>query len=199
MNSSGKRKNVSLVRTNERIEEEERLFLTFMLAAEVYGIEIMAIKEIIEYSELTFVPMVPKYIRGIINIRGNVVPVIELSSRLGQQGQPSEVSRRTCIVIVEVAYEDEMIDIGIMVDAVNEVLEIAAENIGPAPIFGANIRTDFISGMGNVDDKFVVLLNIDFVLSIEELSAIDQVAQGETSAAEGAGPQAVEEDDDNGK
>ena len=148
-------------------------YLTFILGGETYGVSILVIKEILEYNEPTLVPMMPDFIRGVINLRGSVVPVVDLSLRLGKE--TTEVAKRTCVVIIEVQYENESMEIGVVVDAVNEVLDIAPENIESAPNFGAKIRTDFIHGMGKVDEKFVVLLNIDHVLSIEELSMLDQV------------------------
>ena len=147
-------------------------YLTFILGGETYGVSILVIKEILEYNEPTLVPMMPDFIRGVINLRGSVVPVVDLSLRLGKE--TTGVAKRTCVVIIEVQYENESMEIGVVVDAVNEVLDIAPENIESAPNFGAKIRTDFIHGMGKVDEKFVVLLNIDHVLSIEELSMLEQ-------------------------
>jgi len=106
----------------------------------------------------------------VINLRGSVVPVIDLSARFG--GKPTEVGRRTCIVIVEVSYEDSRHDIGIIVDAVSEVLEIPDCEIEPPPSFGARIRADFIFGMGKVAGKFVILLEINKVLSVEEIASL---------------------------
>lgn len=144
-------------------------FLTFVLGSDVFAIGILAIKEIIEYQELTVVPMMPEAIRGVINLRGAVVPVIDLSARFGRR--PSNVTKRTCIVIVEVRGEDERQDIGVVVDAVNQVLEIHPSEIEPAPAFGTKIRTDFIRGMGKVQSKFVVLLDVARVLSLDEIGA----------------------------
>jgi len=149
-------------------------YLTFVLAGETYGVSILVIKEILEYNEPTVVPMMPDFIRGVINLRGSVVPVIDLSLRLGKE--TTEVAKRTCVVIIEVQHEDERMEIGVVVDAVNEVLDISPDAIESAPNFGAKIRTDFIRGMGKVDDKFVVLLNIDHVLSIEELSMVNDAS-----------------------
>lgn len=154
-------------------------YLTFVLGGEVYGVSILVIREILEYQEPTAVPMMPEFIRGVINLRGSVVPVVDLSLRLGKQ--VSEVGKRTCVVIIEITHEEDKMQIGVVVDAVNEVLDIAPESIEAAPSFGAKIRTDFISGMGKIDDKFVVLLNIDHVLSVEELSMIDQAASSPAS------------------
>jgi purine-binding chemotaxis protein CheW len=150
--------------------EQQSQYLTFMLGGEVYAIGILRIKEIIEYGQLTEVPRMPEFIRGVINLRGAVVPVIDLSSRFGKQA--STVSRRTCIVIIEVQHEDEQHVVGVMVDAVNEVLDIPAGEIEPAPSFGAKIRTDFIRGMGKVEGKFVILLDVDHVLSLDEMSSL---------------------------
>ena len=148
-------------------------YLTFMLSGEVFAIGILAIKEIIEYGGLTVVPMMPECIRGVINLRGAVVPVMDLSSRFGRPA--TGVTKRTCIVIVEIETAGEQQVVGVMVDAVNAVLEIAAADIEPAPAFGAKIRTDFIAGMGKVNGKFVILLNVDNVLSTEEVGALAEL------------------------
>jgi len=145
-------------------------YLTFTLGGEMFAVGILNVKEIIEYGNLTEIPMMPAFIRGVINLRGAVVPVVDLAARFG--GKASEVQRRTCIVIVEVAQEDAKHDIGIMVDAVSEVLEIPADEIEPPPSFGARVRADFIAGMGKVASKFVIILDIERVLSVEEMAAI---------------------------
>jgi purine-binding chemotaxis protein CheW len=160
-------------------DEAPSQYLTFALGGEMFAVGILNVKEIIEYGHLTEIPMMPTFIRGVINLRGAVVPVIDLSARFG--GKPTTIDRRTCIVIVEVADEDTRHDIGIMVDAVSEVLDIPGSEIEPPPTFGARIRADFIFGMGKVDGKFVILLNIDKVLSVEEIA---QLTSAENSAAE---------------
>jgi purine-binding chemotaxis protein CheW len=144
--------------------------LTFMLGGEVFAIGILTVKEIIEYDNLTTVPMMPECIRGVINLRGAVVPVMDLAARFGRRA--AEVTRRTCIVIVEVEGPESRQDIGVIVDAVNEVMDIPASEIEPAPAFGAKIRTDFIRGMGKVGGKFVIILDTNHVLSVEELAGI---------------------------
>jgi len=146
---------------------EQSQYLTFMLGNEVFAIGILAIKEIIEYSGLTVVPMMPPAVRGVINLRGAVVPVMDLAARFGKPA--TEVGKRTCIVIVEVISEHERQDIGVIVDAVNEVLDIAPGDIELPPSFGARIRNDFICGMGKVGNRFVILLNANRVLSVDEL------------------------------
>ena len=155
-------------------------YLTFQLAGESFAIGILSIKEIIEYHTLTEVPMMPACVRGVINLRGAVVPVLDLLARFGRP--PSQVTKRTCIVIVEVASADERQVIGVVVDAVNEVLDIDADDIEPPPTFGANIRTDFIQGMGKVKARFVILLNVQQVLSIDDLQAASAVASKNTAS-----------------
>ena len=149
---------------------DESQYLTFRLAKEMFAIEILSIKEIIEYSQVTEVPMMPEFVRGVINLRGSVVPVVDLQARFGRNS--SAVGKRTCIVIVEVNVVDEVQDIGVVVDAVSEVLAIKAESIEKAPSFGARIRPEFISGMGKVDDQFVIILNVEKVLSVDELAEV---------------------------
>lgn len=153
---------------------ETRQYLTFALGGEQFAVGTLSVKEIIEYGQLTTVPMMPPSIRGVINLRGAVVPVIDLGARFG--GRRTEVGRRTCIVILEVEHAEEQQVIGVVVDAVNEVLEIAPADIEPPPAFGAHIRTDFIQGMGKVGGKFVILLDIGRVLSVDELAALTQAA-----------------------
>lgn len=158
-------------------DQGSQQYLTFTLNAEVFAIGILNIKEIIEYGTLTEIPMMPAFIRGVINLRGAVVPVVDLSARFG--GKQTSVARRTCIVIVEMSQmvEDAEIrqDIGIVVDSVNEVLEIPPGEIEPPPAFGARIRADFIQGMGKVAGKFVIILNIDRVLSVDEMAQLAAV------------------------
>lgn len=151
-------------------------YLTFMLSGEVFAIGILAIKEIIEYGGVTEVPMMPECIRGVINLRGAVVPVMDLSARFGKA--PTALGKRTCIVIVELVTGGERQVSGVMVDAVNAVLDIAAAEIEPAPAFGARIRSDFILGIGKVNGKFVILLNVEQVLSLDMGTLPEPVAAG---------------------
>ena len=155
---------------------EQSQYLTFLLDGEMYAIGILAIKEIIEFDKLTTVPMMPRFVRGVINLRGAVVPVMDLLARFGKP--PSPVTKRSCIVIVEVANDEERQVIGVAVDAVNEVLDIAPADIEPPPAFGARIRSDFIHGMGKVKGKFVILLDLDHALSMDELAAPADFAAG---------------------
>jgi purine-binding chemotaxis protein CheW len=145
-------------------------YLIFNLGSESFALAILQVKEIIEYGQLTEVPMMPEVVRGIINLRGSVVPVIDLAIRFWKH--PTRIGRRSCIIIVELTDTEQHQVIGIVVDAVNKVTEIAQGNIEPAPAFGSRIRTDFIAGMGNIDDRFVVILDAAKVLSLDELAAL---------------------------
>ena len=158
-----------------------RQYLTFTVAGEMFGIAISSIKEIIEYRDPTEVPMMPGFMRGVINLRGRVVPVIDLSVRFGRG--KGENTRRTCIVIVEIHQDEQQLDIGVVVDAVSAVLEIADADIEPPPQFGAKLRADFINGMGKVGEKFVIILDIDRVLSVEELAMLGGEQQAPAGAA----------------
>ncbi|MCB8745330.1 chemotaxis protein CheW [Rhodoferax sp. U2-2l] len=154
---------------------EEKQYLTFMLGGEMFSISILSIKEIIWYANLTEVPMMPACIRGVINLRGAVVPVMDLSNRFGKPSTP--VVKSTCIVIIEVptTVEGEHQNMGVVVDSVQAVLEIPTTEIEPAPSFGAKIRSDFIEGIAKVNGKFVILLNVNRVLSTEEIGQMGQV------------------------
>jgi len=158
----------------DQAQDEEGQYLTFNLSEEMFAIGILNIKEIIEYGQLTTVPLMPAFINGVINLRGAVVPVVGLAARFGDK--QSDVTKRTCIVIIEVTGDEGKQDIGVVVDAVSEVLEIPDSEIEPAPGFGAKIRADFIQGMGKVNGKFVIILNVDKVLSMDELSMATEVA-----------------------
>jgi purine-binding chemotaxis protein CheW len=158
------------IKTDSAKVVEQKQYLTFTLGGEMFSIGILCIKEIIWYAQLTEVPMMPACIRGVINLRGAVVPVMDLSTRFGKA--PTAVSKSTCIIIVEIEADadGERQNMGVVVDAVQEVLEIASSDIEAAPTFGAKIRSDFIEGIGKVNGKFVILLNVNSVLSTEEIS-----------------------------
>jgi len=160
---------------------EPRQYLTFTLGGEMFAVETLSVKEIIEYGQITAVPMMPPSIRGVINLRGAVVPVIDLKARFGAPA--TEVTRRTCIVIIELGAEDEHQVIGIVVDTVSEVLEIPPSEIEPPPAFGARIRADFISGMGKIAGHFVILLDMGRVLSVDELSTLSALSGRQEPAA----------------
>ena len=158
--------------------QEEAQYLTFLLGGDMFAIGILHIKEIIEYGSLTEVPMMPAFIRGVINLRGAVVPVVDLAARFGRK--PAEITRRTCIVIIEVETDEEKHDIGVVVDAVSEVLEIPDAEIEPPPSFGTRIRADFINGMGKVKGKFVIILSVNNVLTLDDLVMLGQAGGAES-------------------
>jgi purine-binding chemotaxis protein CheW len=155
--------------------ENQGQYLTFLVGTDTVAIAIDDVNEIIEISNITRVPMTPDYIKGVINLRGNVVPVVDLSARLGHV--VSEISKRSCIVLVEIETDEDTQSIGMLVDQVNEILEIPESNIQPAPEFGSDIRVDFIQAMGRVDDDFIILLEISRVLSVSELATLSKVTQ----------------------
>jgi purine-binding chemotaxis protein CheW len=145
-------------------------YLTFQLGDEEYGVEILKVQEIIRMQEITRVPKTPEFVRGVINLRGKVIPVISLREKFGMPSIDDTV--KTCIVVVQVLRNDVDIIMGVIIDEVREVLDIAAENIEQTPSFGASIDTEFIRGMGKVGAKVKMILDIDKVLSVEEVSAM---------------------------
>lgn len=166
-----------------QIGSDQRQYLTFLLGNETFSIDILSIREIIWYTAPTEVPMMPECILGVINLRGSVVPVMDLCNRFGRPTTP--VSKSTCIVIVEVdaATGGGRLNVGVVVDAVHAVVEIPPTEIEPAPSFGAKIRRDFISGIGKVGGKFVILLDVGQVLSVSEVSALGEMVAAEPETA----------------
>lgn len=156
--------------TEERAPARGQQYLTFTVAGETFALPIACIKEIIEFRQPTDVPMMPPFMRGVINLRGHVVPVVDLAARFDRP--LADVTRRSCIVIVELFQDDAQHDIGIVVDAVSAVIDVAHARIEPPPSFGARLRADFISGMANLDNAFVIILEADKVLSLDELGAL---------------------------
>ncbi|HRI89180.1 MAG TPA: chemotaxis protein CheW [Candidatus Hydrogenedentes bacterium] len=149
-------------------------YLTFLLDREIYGIDILKVQEIVGLLPVTKVPRTPAHVHGVINLRGNVVPVIQLRAKFGMQSQ--EDTRKTCIVVVQVAGASKGIAIGIIVDEVSEVLSIANDQLAPAPEFGSSVDAVFILGIGKVGDRDIVLLDIDRVLSWGDLTMTRQAA-----------------------
>lgn len=145
-------------------------YLTFTLGEALFAVGTLNVREIIEYGHLTPVPLMPPSILGVINLRGGVVPILDLGQRFGQGA--TQVSRRSCIVILEVQRSGIDQVIGIVVEAVNAVLEIPEQDIEPPPSFGSQIPTDFLIGMGKLDTRLVVLLDIGRVLSLDDLQLL---------------------------
>ena len=158
-------------------EENANQFLVFNLGEEPYGVEILRVKEIIEYDGLTRVPMSPDYIKGVINLRGNVVPVVDVMTLFTRNSV--HITAKTCIIIVEIVGEEESFQAGILVDSVKEVVDIQSENIDSAPTFKTQVGTDFIQGIGKIGDDFVILLNLKLLLSLDELSQISERMKNE--------------------
>jgi purine-binding chemotaxis protein CheW len=145
-------------------------FLSFMLGQDMFAIGILAVREILEYAGVTQVPQMPPAISGVINLRGTAVPVLDLALRL--ERAPSPIGKRTCIIVVEVDGDDGPFVIGILVDAVNAVLDIPAADIEPAPSFGSQVRAELLQGIGKVQGRFVLLLNVRHVVSEQEIAAL---------------------------
>jgi len=150
--------------------DEPLQYLTFLAAHEMFAVNTLSVREIIEYNQVTAVPMMPVFLRGVINLRGSVVPVVDLMARFGKGS--TVLGSRTCIVILEAASEGESQVLGVVVDSVSEVIEILDADIKPAPAFGNRIRTDFIKGMTKVRGEFVTLLQIEHVLCVEEMAGL---------------------------
>ena len=150
--------------------ETRSQYLAFSSGGETFAIDIRSVREVIQYGGLTEVPLMPPFIRGVINLRGSVVPVIDLALRLGRA--QADIQRRTCVVILEVPTAEGTTVIGILVDSVNEVLDIGASEIDPAPSFGHDIRAEFISGVGKVNGRFIILLEVQHVLSVQEMATL---------------------------
>jgi purine-binding chemotaxis protein CheW len=152
------------------VPREVQQYLTFLLGGETFALSIQAVKEILQYTAPTAVPMMPDCVRGVINLRGSVVPVMDLAVRFGRE--PCVVGRKTCIVIVEMPADGAMHRFGVLADAASEVLEIGADAIEPVPEFGARIDSRFVCGLGKVAGKFLVILDASQLSLLGELGAL---------------------------
>ncbi|MGE4560371.1 MAG: chemotaxis protein CheW [Desulfobulbus sp.] len=148
-------------------------YLTFKLQDEVFGLAIGKVREVLDFTSITKVPRTPDYMRGVINLRGSVVPVVDLHLKFGLE--PSEKTVNTCIIIVEIDMEGEITVLGALADSVQEVVELEPEQIEPAPKIGTKLNTEFIKGMGKRDEEFIILLDIDKVFSNDELAQVQRV------------------------
>jgi len=153
---------------HKALTEREGKYLTFALGSEEYGLEILKVREIIGYMDITAVPQTPSYIKGVINLRGQVIPVIDLRAKFGME--TAQITDETCIIVVEIQQEGRKFNTGIIVDHVQEVLDIDGENIEGPPQFGSSVNTDFILGMGKVGESVKILLDIDKVLGNCDMS-----------------------------
>jgi purine-binding chemotaxis protein CheW len=158
-----------------------RQYLTFQLGDEMFGLDVSHVREILEFNTVTKVPKTPEYMRGVINLRGSVVPVLDMRLKFGLSQTEKTVD--TCIIVVEVSFEDETTIIGALVDSVQEVFELDPGEIEPAPRIGIQLKTEFIKGMGKRDDHFIILLDIDKVFSSEELTVAHSTEEGSLKKA----------------
>jgi purine-binding chemotaxis protein CheW len=154
--------------------DKEGKYLTFTMAEEGYGIGILKIKEIIGMMPITTVPQTPEFVKGVINLRGKVIPVVDLRLRFGMDSM--DYTERTCIIVVEIKGQPGTVMIGIVVDSVSEVLNIKGDDIEETPTFGTNLDTDYILGMAKMEGGVKILLDIDRVLSAEEIADLEKAA-----------------------
>jgi purine-binding chemotaxis protein CheW len=159
---------------------KEGKYLTFALAQEEYGLEILKVREIIGYMAITAVPQTPHYVKGVINLRGQVIPVIDLRAKFGMES--AEITEESCIIVVEIAQGSQTFSTGVVVDHVQEVLDIDDQDIEEAPQFGSSVDTNFILGMGKIGDSVKILLDIDRVLGADDLSEFDGMSLGTDEA-----------------
>lgn len=160
----------------------ENKFLSFKLGAEEYGVEILSVREIIGLLDITPLPQTPDYVKGVVNLRGKIIPVINLRTRFGLE--TVSYTDQTCIVVVEVtsAFDDESYHIGVIVDTVSEVLDITQSQIEPPPEFGNSVNADYVKGMGKLEHRVVILLDINKVLSHSEMESINSAADQSADA-----------------
>jgi purine-binding chemotaxis protein CheW len=151
---------------------ETTQFLTFKLADEVFALDITKVREVLDFTTVTKVPRTPEFLRGVINLRGSVVPVVDLRLKFGMARTESSVN--TCIIITEVTVDNDTTILGALADSVQEVLDLEPGNIAPAPKIGTKLKTEFIKGMGRRDDRFIIILDIDKVFSADELALVKQ-------------------------
>jgi purine-binding chemotaxis protein CheW len=198
-NAGGEMEAVEEVK-NEEVKngevENQTQHLTFLLAGEEFAIGILQVREIIKYDTLTKVPMVPAYIRGVINLRGSVVPVVDLAVKFGLPESP--VTKQSCIVIVETALEGERTVMGVVADSVKQVIDLAPADIEAAPLFGTKVRVDFLHGLGKAGKKFVLILDIDRILTVEELGEIGSVKKDLQDEAPASGPRGAAREEGSG-
>jgi purine-binding chemotaxis protein CheW len=154
----------------QKIKNREGKYLTFVLGKEEYGLEILKVREVIAYTDITLIPKTPSYIKGVVNLRGQVIPVVELRVRFGME--PTEVNDQTAILIVKTTQKGRETDIGLIVDRMEKVLEIGYADIEDVPPFGVGVDVTYVLGLGKVNESVMMLLDIDKILSGDELDSI---------------------------
>jgi purine-binding chemotaxis protein CheW len=160
---------------------ETTQYLTFKLGDEVFALDIAKVREVLDFTAVTKVPRTPEFMRGVINLRGNVVPVVDMRLKFGLTRTEKTVN--TCIIIVEISLDGDTTVLGALADSVQEVLDLGPGQIEPAPKIGTRLRTEFIKGMGKRDEQFIIILDIDKVFSVDELSLVQDAGQTEAPVA----------------
>ncbi|MDH3997938.1 MAG: chemotaxis protein CheW [Desulfuromonadales bacterium] len=166
----------------ENVAAESCQYVTFSLGEELFGVEVTRTREILSLTPVTKVPQTPEYLLGVINLRGQVVPVVDMRLKLNLEA--GEETEDTCIIVVEVQVDGEPIIVGALADAVREVLEIRSDQIEPPPRLGTRLNTEFIKGMGKINDEFLILLDIDRVFNSDELALVQDVGEVEVPEVE---------------
>ncbi len=156
---------------------EVRPYLTFTLDEELFAVDVAKVREVLDYTVITKIPRTPEYMRGVINLRGSVVPVIDLRLKFGMSKTENKLD--TCVIVLEIHLDEETIILGALADSVQEVFELEPDQIDPAPRFGTRFKTDFLKGMGKRDEKFIMILDIDKVFSTEELIIVQEVEKSD--------------------
>ena len=160
---------------------EVRQYLTFKLGEEVFGLDVGKVREILDFTTITKVPRTPGFMRGVINLRGSVVPVVDMRVKFGMSATEKTVN--TCIIVTEVELEGDTTVLGALVDSVQEVFELEPSQIEPSPRIGTKLKTEFIKGMGKRDERFIILLDVDKAFSAEELSLVSTSAEAQDIAS----------------
>lgn len=158
---------------------EVRQYLTLTLDNELFAVDVAKVREVLDYTTITKIPRTPEYMRGVLNLRGSVVPVVDLRLKFGMS--KTENKKNTCIIVLEIALEDEVIIWGALADSVQEVFEFEPEQIEPAPKFGTKFKAEFLRGIGKRDEKFIMILDIDRVFTTEEIAVVQETGQAEVT------------------
>ena len=170
---------------SENTESSSQQYVTFSLGKELFGVEVKRTKEILSLTPVTKVPQTPEYLLGVINLRGQVVPVVDMRLKLGLPANAE--TEDTCIIVVEVLVDGETLTVGALADAVREVMEVRADQIEPPPKLGTRLKTEFITGMGKIDEQFMILLNIDRIFNSDELALVQDISDNEVDENERVG------------
>lgn len=165
----------AVVDQGQAAQEEAAQFLTFVLGEELYGVDILRVQEIMGWNPVTRIPNTPEYLRGVLNLRGSIVPILDLRMRFDME--QADYTPTTVVIVLSVQQGNEERTLGVVVDGVSDVINVPAENIKPAPDFGTAVNTEFIDGLATVEEQMVMLLDIDKLLSIEELEQLEQLGE----------------------